>query len=146
MTQFTVSDFKRYVESMSIVYSSIYDRITTGFSDTVYTINPTSNSFTLAEIEINLVGDLTFSLMQQLTQLAKGVLSGGMSLIFDDDFATNNEYYCKWANAGDFVETNEVIGGGVLMLSVYKIIGIVATYSLPSGAVYVYDSEVLTLI
>lgn len=120
-TQFAIAEFKQYIESVDITYKSIYDRMTTGFDDTVYQLNSPTATNAVAEVSIGLVGDLPFSVMQQFIQLAKTVMGGGMTLIFEDDFATEKNYYGKWENAGDFVENNEVFGGGTLNLVVYKV-------------------------
>lgn len=121
ITNYTIGDnFKYYVESMEIVYDSIHDRKLTGFSDTIYLQNAVDAQFCSGSIAITLVGDLPHWLMQQLVQLAKSILGGGMDLYFQDTFCTYDSYFCKWENAGDFVENNSVIAGGTMALKFYS--------------------------
>jgi muramoyltetrapeptide carboxypeptidase LdcA involved in peptidoglycan recycling len=121
ITNYTIGDnFKYYVESMEIVYDNIHDRKLTGFSDTKYLQNAVNAQYCSGSIAITLVGDLPHWLMQQLLQLAKAILGGGMDLTFSDTFATYDTYICKWENAGDFVENNAVLAGGTLALRFYS--------------------------
>lgn len=121
MPDFTALSLDSSIESISLEYKSILDIQSTGFEDTVYLLDEPAAEKTLAFISVTLVGDLKTSVIQQLTQLAKGTIGGAMSLIFEDDFATERNYYCKWVNVIDFVENNEVFGGGSIELNVYKI-------------------------
>jgi hypothetical protein len=131
-TRFEVGDnFKRYVESLEMRYEIVYDRRNTGFAATKYTLNETIGVKTPITIAITLVGDLPHWLMQQLTQLAKATLGGGMTIQFTDDWATYNSYLGKWENAGDFVENNELLAGGSMLLKCWHIIG--------TGELYTYD-------
>lgn len=119
---FTVSDnFKYYVESLEIVYDSIFDKKLTGFNDVKYTLNPVDATYRSGQIAITLVGDLPSWLMSQLIQLAKACLGAGMILLFSDVFATNDSYNCHWENAGDFVENNELLCGGTINLKFYEL-------------------------
>ena len=124
-TTYTIGDdFKKYVESMEIVYDDIHDRKLTGFDDTRFLLNSSAGSqHVTGSISLTLVGDLPHWLMQQLTQLAKAVMGGGMMLLFADSFCTYDSYYCKWVNASDFVENNAVLAGGNMALRFYQNIG-----------------------
>jgi hypothetical protein len=119
-TNFAVSDtFKKYVESLEIVYDGINKVDNTGFSDVKYLENTTNATNTSGSISVMLVGDLPTWLMGQLTQLAKACIGGGMSLLFKDTWVSGNNYYCKWDNAGDFVENDELLCGGTMLLRFY---------------------------
>lgn len=121
VTNFTIGDnFKYYVESMEIVYDTIHDRKLTGFNDIRYLQNAINAQFCSGSIAITLVGDLPHWLMQQLVQLAKATLGGGMDLTFSDTFCTYDTYFCKWENAGDFVENNAVLAGGTMAFKFYS--------------------------
>lgn len=121
ITNYTIGDnFKKYVESMDIVYTPIVEQLNTGFSDTKYQTNATAAVKLTGSIAITLVGDLPHWLMLQLIQLAKATLSGGMTLSLADTWVSTSEYYCKWENAGDFVENNAVLAGGNMLLKFYK--------------------------
>lgn len=112
------NSFQSYVESFEIVYDNIYDNKLSGFNNIKYLENTIDNSNVTGEISITLTNDLPHWLMQQLTQLAKACLSGGMSLILSD-WVTDESYYCKWNNAGEFAENSPVICGGNMMLKFY---------------------------
>ena len=121
-TNFAIGDnFKYYVEGLEIVYDSIWDRKLTGFSDVIYTQNAVDASHVSGSIAVTLVGDLPTWLMFQLIQLAKACLGGGMELSFNESWVTVKTYSCKWENAGDFVENNELLCGGNMSLKFYGV-------------------------
>ncbi len=122
ITSYEIGDaFRQYVESVEIVYDSIHKRAGTGFIDTKYLENAMDALGASGSISITLVGDLPTWLMSQFTQLAKACLGGGMTLSFDDDFVSYNVYNCRWENAGDFVENDELLCGGTMLLRFYAV-------------------------
>jgi hypothetical protein len=124
-TNYAIGDsFFNYIESLELVYDSIHDKKLTGFNDTKYLQNAVNATKTTGQIAITLVGDLPHWLMQQLAQLAKACMGGGMILRFTDTYITGDDYYCKWENAGDFVENNAVLAGGTVQLNYYNKLGI----------------------
>ena len=121
VANYTVGNsFNTYIESMEIVYDSIHDRKTTGFSDIKYLQNSVSATKYTGSISITLVGSLPHWLMEQLISLAKGCLGSGMILYYVDEYVSDKSYYCKWENAGDFVENNAVLAGGAMLLKFYQ--------------------------
>lgn len=120
VSNYTIGDnFKYYVDSMEVVYDSINDLQLSGFSNIKFLQNTYNIAETSGSISITLVGDLPKWLMQQLLQLSKAVMGGGMELSFTDAFATYKTYKCKWENAGDFVENSELLCGGTMQLRFY---------------------------
>jgi len=111
-----------YIENMEITYDNIFDKKLTGFNDVKYMDNSVSSSKYSGDIAIIFVGNLPHWIMQQLIQLAKACVGGGMTLYLDDTWATDKKYYCKWENAGDFVENNPVLSGGNMNLKFYQVI------------------------
>ncbi len=121
-TLFTVGDtFKKYVESLEIVYDAIHKLDNTGFAGSKYLENAVNATSASGNIAITLVGDLPSWLMWRLSQLAKACIGGGMSLSFVDDWVSVNTYTCKWDNAGDFVENDELLCGGTMLLRFYAV-------------------------
>ena len=120
MTSFVVNEeFSDYVETMEVSYRNIYINHRTGFESTKRVMHKNSGSDILIDISITLVGNLPRWLMQQLTQLAKGVLGAGMELTFRDDFWEEYQYSCRWINAGDFVENSTLLCGASMALQAW---------------------------
>jgi len=141
MAQYKVIEgFEAYIESMEVLYRNISTAKNTGFNKNKYMINDISGNDTLVDLSINLAGNLPRWLHGQLIQLAKGVLGGGMELLFNDDCATQESYYCKWDNAADFVENTELINGGNMLLKCYEIFAFSFAYEYDGlGDVFEYD-------
>ncbi len=112
-------DFIKYIESIEIVHDSTIDKQITGFSDVIYHLNSVTTEQKPGKLLVTLVGDLPKHRKQQLQQLAKACLGGGLSLFISDDIILGSVYYCKWENAGDFVENSELLCGGTIALQFY---------------------------
>lgn len=92
----------------------------TGFEKKKYKYTDKST----VNISITLVGNLPFWLHQILIQLATAVNGSGMIIQFNDTFVSGTTsaptvYDCRWLNAGDFVENNELLNGGVIELGAF---------------------------
>jgi len=117
MESYVVADtFSKYVESMSIVHRPKFVVKRTGFEGYKHLIHKHSGNDVLVDIMIVLNGGMPRWLMQQLTQLAKGVLGAGMELAFRDDWWSSYTYTCRWVNASDFVENSTLSNGGTMEL------------------------------
>lgn len=122
VTNYAIGDtFSKYVESVDLVYDTVKRVANTGFSDIQFLDNAIDATAASGSIAVTLVGDLPSWLSGQLVQLAKACLSGGMSLSFVDSWVTDNTYKCKWENAGDFVENDELLCGGTMLLKFYEV-------------------------
>jgi len=134
MTDYRIDNIEKYIETMRIEYLESQDILQTGFNDIRYLLNSKTSVKIVASLSIDFVGDLPSSTMQYLTQLSKGCLAGGMTLLFIDNFATNYNYYGKWSNAGDFVENNELLCGASMNMIVHKINNYDTAQDVPYGA------------
>lgn len=120
-TNFLVGDsFKKHIESVELAYDAINKIDGTGFEDTGYLQNAVDSINSTGSIAITLVGDLPKETMEQLHQLAKACIGGGMSLSYYD-IGSDNTFKCKWENAGDFVENDELLCGGTMLLRFYEV-------------------------
>jgi len=121
MTNFELDDtFAKRVDSMSISKPGKYVNKYTGFETTKYRIlNTTGNDIT-SYISIMLVGNLDRWWCQALHRLAIGINGAGMEINFRDTWATAKQYRGKWVNAGDFVDSSELLCGASMEIEAYE--------------------------
>ena len=117
MQLFDVDDgIKKYIESMSITHRSKFVNNVTGFETTKHIFGAVTGNNLLVDIQIGLTGDLSRAYMQQLRRLAEGINGAGLALTFRDDWWSNYNYTCRWANAMDMAENTELLCGGTMQL------------------------------
>jgi len=109
--------FKNVVESVRFEYINQFDQKYTGFETIKHKINYYNNK----NISIMLIGSLTRGWQDVLIRLATAMNGAGCVLQFSDDWVTGTEsvpivYDCRWVNAGDFVDNNELLCGGSMEL------------------------------
>lgn len=133
------NDIKRFTESAEYSIKQ-YIIKHTGFEKKKYKNTDASN----ANISITLVGDLPFTWHQILLRLAIAINGAGCTLQFKDTWISGTStspiiYDCRWLNAGDFVETSELLNGGTMELEAYTMPeneGGYAVPGVPDGGVY----------
>jgi hypothetical protein len=113
---------KLYVDSVQVDYDKQYEIYSTGWEHKKYKIANGGN----ISFNIMFVGNSPKWLVDQLFALAIAVNGAGMPLLFYDDFVMGASgsplvYECRWINAGDFVETSEIIAGANMQLIAYDL-------------------------
>ncbi len=111
----------KYIESIGYSINDQYVVKNTGFEKKIYK----QNAGTIKEISITLVGNLPFWMHEILIQLAVSVNGSGMMIEFNDTIITGTTsaptvHDCRWVNAGDFVNNNELLNGGTIQLISYS--------------------------
>jgi hypothetical protein len=109
--------FKDIVERVTFEYKNQYEHKYTGFE----TIKHKVNYYNEKAFSIMLVGNLTRGWQDLLVRLATAMNGSGCILQFYDDWITGTTsvpvtYECRWVNAGDFVDNNELLCGGSMEL------------------------------
>jgi hypothetical protein len=125
------NDIKRFMESIDYVIDQ-YEIKHTGFEKKKYKKTDASNAI----ISITLVGDLPFYWHQILLRLAIAINGSGATLQFKDAWVSGTlaspvTYTCRWINAGDFVETSELLNGGTMELEAYTMPEAEGRYAVP---------------
>lgn len=120
-TDIEIPDIKKFVESVSIRKRSKYVNKYTGFETKKYQIEGDTD---IISFNINLIGILPKYLADLFLRLANATNGAGMIIMFYDDWITGTEvspvtYYCRWTNAGDFVDSSALLSGGNLQLISY---------------------------
>ena len=115
------NSLKRYVESVDLTMGSGLLNKYTGFETAKYRSDSDNQLYTIATLAIMLVGDLPRWLQRLMLNLAKGCNGAGMELEFYDDWATMKQYTGRWTNAGDFVDSSELLCGGSIQFSAFSI-------------------------
>jgi hypothetical protein len=122
MTAIEVPTALKYeIESVGIDYANLYENKNTGFEPKKYRVNSITGTAILATVQIMLVGDLTRVMQAILETLAKGCNGAGLYMDFYDDWISDKQYTGRWVNAGDFVDSSELLCGGSIEMSCFKI-------------------------
>ena len=116
-----VDDIKKSIQSISIRRANRYIVKHTGFEYIKYkaanvAVDGDSN---LVSIEIMFIGNMERWAHDMLRRLAIGVNGSGMPIEFFDDIASSYTYKGYWVNAGDFVESSEILCGASMVLECY---------------------------
>lgn len=132
---------RKYIESVDYEVFPQYIIKNTGFEKKKYkTSEPTT-----IKMSIMLVGNMPFYMQQILIKLAIAINSSGMIIEYRDSFVSGTpdvpvSYDCRWINAGDFVDTSELLFGGSIELVAYTLPEDEGRWygGIPDGGVYEY--------
>lgn len=111
------------IDSVNHEIRSMYSVKLTGFETVLYQITDSSEHL----FSIMFVGNLSRWIGDLLTRLAVAMNGAGMVLQFKDTWITGTDaspvtYYCRWINAGDFVDSNILYGGASMNLHTFSFI------------------------
>ena len=112
----------KHINSVEHEIRSMYSVKFTGFETVLYQVTDSSEHF----FSIMFVGDLSRWICDLLTRLAVAMNGAGMVLQFQDTWITGTDaspvtYYCRWLNAGDFVDSNLLLTGASMKLHTFTL-------------------------
>lgn len=125
MTSLTIPNtFKKYVQQVSFdIPGGVLDKYS-GFETKKFRVQNDTGVKLAGSVNIMMVGNLDKWMQFHLVSLAKGCNGCGMHIEFYDDWMTDTQYTGRWVNAGDFVDTSEILCGASIDLQIFDMQGI----------------------